>query len=55
MRLWDDMKSAVSIETPASETPVEWFNLQGLSIPRPTAHGIYIRKEGRNVSKVSIR
>lgn len=55
MRLWDDMKSAVSIETAASETPVEWFNLQGLSIPRPSAPGIYIRKEGRNVSKVSIR
>lgn len=55
MRLWDDMKRAVSIETPASETPVEWFNLQGLSIPRPTAPGIYIRKEDRNVSKVSIR
>ena len=54
MRLWDDMKSTVSIETPASETPVEWFNLQGLSIPRPSAPGIYIRKEGRNVSKVSI-
>lgn len=55
MRLWDDMKSTVSIETPASETSVEWFNLQGVSIPRPTAPGIYIRKEGRNVSKVSIR
>lgn len=37
-----------------SDAPVEYYNLQGIKVANP-APGIYIRRQGRNVSKILIQ
>ena len=46
----------VIIDTPAVEgnAPVEYYNLQGVRVINPQ-NGLYIRRQGNNVSKVLIR
>lgn len=40
----------------AEDSPVEWFNLQGLKIDsKKVAKGIYIRRQGSNVRKILIK
>ena len=36
-----------------TDAPVEYFNLQGVRVNEPAA-GLYIRRQGRNVSKVIV-
>lgn len=39
----------------SDQAPVEYFNMQGIRVVRPTAGDILIRRQGNNVSKVIIR
>lgn len=43
-----------SVNLPMTTDEVEYYNLQGIRVDRPTS-GIYIRKEGMRVSKVVVR
>ena len=38
-----------------ANAPTEYYNLQGIRIPRPTSPGIYIIKKGNKASKTIIR
>lgn len=38
-----------------ADAPERWFNLQGYSVDRPTAPGIYIRVKGNRADKVLVR
>lgn len=42
-----------TITTPGADAPVEYFNLQGIRVLNPT-HGIYIRRQGTTVTKVTL-
>lgn len=42
-----------NIEAAADNTPVEFFNLQGIRVANP-ANGIYIRRQGNTVEKVTL-
>lgn len=47
----------IIIDRPAEEGPdatVEYYDLQGRRIATPAAPGLYIRREGRNVTKVTL-
>ena len=50
------MKKAAASESVAvdNEAPVEFYNLQGVRVANPEA-GIYIRRQGSNVTKVYVR
>ncbi len=55
----EDMVAGVKDITTApaeadADAPVEYFNLQGVRVAEPAA-GLYIRRQGNNVSKVVIR
>jgi len=65
----DETQSTVEFEIPESITyasgvanvsvdanggEVEYFNLQGIRVKNP-ANGIYIRRQGKNVSKVLVK
>lgn len=41
-------------ESADADTPVEYFNIQGMRVANPAA-GVYIKKQGNKVSKVYIR
>lgn len=52
---YDGSQSAIeSIATDNSGLPVEYFNLQGVRVDNP-ANGLFIRRQGSNVSKVIIK
>ncbi len=42
-----------NIEAAADNAPVEFFNLQGIRVANP-ANGIYIRRQGNTVEKVTL-
>ena len=50
------MKKGSGLESVAvdNEAPVEFYNLQGVRVANPEA-GIYIRRQGSNVTKVYVR
>lgn len=51
---WAAMQAGVrEVSIADTDAPVEYFNLQGVRVNEPTA-GLYIRRQGRNVSKVII-
>ena len=37
-----------------NEAPVEYFNLQGIRVAEPS-HGLYIRRQGKEVTKVMVK
>lgn len=39
----------------SADAPAQWFTIQGVSVSRPEAPGIYILKQGREVSKMVVR
>lgn len=39
----------------SADAPAQWFTVQGVSVSRPEAPGIYIMKQGREVSKIVVR
>lgn len=43
-----------AVDTTDDDAPVEFYNLQGVRVENPTA-GIYIRRQGRNVTKVLVK
>lgn len=43
-----------TVEISDEDAPVEYFNLQGIRVDNPSA-GLYIRRQGSNVSKVLVR
>lgn len=47
--------SDVRIEAPAADAPAEYYNLQGVRVAEPTAGGIYIRRQGAEVTKMMVR
>ena len=44
---------AANIESDMTDVPTEYYNLQGIRIDRPET-GIYIRRQGQNVTKVIV-
>ena len=48
------VKDIMAGEAVDADAPVEYFNLQGVRVAEPAA-GLYIRRQGKNVSKVVIR
>ncbi|MDE6452611.1 MAG: hypothetical protein K2L27_00240 [Muribaculaceae bacterium] len=48
------MESASVSEIAADDAPVEYYNLQGVRVQNPGA-GVYIRRQGNNVTKVMLR
>lgn len=43
-----------NVDTDATDAPVEYFNLQGVRVDNPGA-GIYIRRQGKTVTKVVVK
>ncbi|MDE6310460.1 MAG: hypothetical protein K2L96_01410 [Muribaculaceae bacterium] len=43
------------VEIEEIDAPVEFYTLQGVRVDNPSAPGLYIRRQGRDVSKVMIR
>ena len=43
-----------AVDTTDDDAPVEFYNLQGVRVDNP-ANGIYIRRQGRNVTKVLVK
>lgn len=41
-----------NVEVSDADAPVEYYNLQGIRVARPTAGNIYIRRQGNTASKV---
>lgn len=37
------------------DAPVEYYNLQGMRVSEPSAPGLYIRRQGKNVEKILVR
>lgn len=50
----EKQNSILDINADANE-PVEYFNLQGVRVINPAAGGIYIRRQGNNVTKVLVK
>ncbi|MGM9871924.1 MAG: leucine-rich repeat domain-containing protein, partial [Muribaculaceae bacterium] len=44
----------VSVDADSMDAPVEYFNLQGIRVENPTS-GIYIRRQGSSITKVTIK
>lgn len=55
-RVYGDYALYAGIDAPVADenAPVEYYNLQGVRVANPS-NGIYIRRQGSNVSKVMIR
>ncbi len=49
-----DQSGIDSVIADSQDAPVEYFNLQGIRVSQPSA-GVYIRRQGENVSKVLVR
>lgn len=52
--LYHTVASAIETATDATDTPVEYFNLQGMHVDRPS-QGIFLRRQGDKVTKEVIR
>lgn len=50
----EKQNSILDINADANE-PVEYFNLQGVRVINPAAGGIYIRRQGNNVTKILVK
>ena len=52
--LADDDSSAITDITVDENAPVEYFNLQGIRVDNPE-NGLYIKRQGNNVTKVLVK
>lgn len=48
------MSGTGAVESAGADAPVEYYNLQGIRVDRPSA-GLYIRRQGSRTSKVFVR
>lgn len=52
--LYRTISSAAEIETDTTDAPVEYFNLHGMRVTKPS-HGIFLRRQGDKVTKEIIK
>lgn len=53
-----DEYSLAGVSLPSADTDegaIEWYNLQGMRVGAPGSAGVYLRKQGRTVSKVLVK
>lgn len=39
----------------SADAPAQWFTIQGVGVSRPEVPGVYVKKQGRAVSKIVVR
>lgn len=52
--LWADYLGVDAVVSEPEAAPVEWFNLQGISVSDPSVPGIYLRRQGSEIRKVVV-